>query len=228
MNIVYTFVLLLLYLLPVRLDAQGKIEQAPDAPKIARDPLEVKKFQDVSFDMYAIPQVPDLVNFDRDVFRWGGRAYYFNPEDRANKHYIYADITIFIKRNEYAPELLRGITEQQIFQNATDFVTGYISPIGSVGTVLAGSGQGFYPVPLDESTTHTISLTTHRREDKQGNFEGFYGGSKVEFLDRMFLLLETGSTKKIRPELQNAIFDLSARRTIGLKADQEYRPIAPR
>jgi hypothetical protein len=206
----------------------GVVMPDPTGPQISRDPLEIKKFQDQSFDMYSIPQMPERVDFDRDIVRWGDRVYYWNPDDRAQNHYIYADITLLVDRNANTPGVLRDITEKQIFENATDYVTGYISPLGVVGSVLQGSGKGVYPVPLDNSATHTISLTTHRRVDRQGNFEGFYGGSKIEFLDRMMLLIETGTAKKVRPELQNAIFDLSAQRTIGLRADQVYRPIAPR
>lgn len=227
--IICTFIIFFGY--KFRSMAQGRIE--PDAETVRMEAqlrpnvVAVKEFQDRTFDMYEIPQVPDLVNFDQDTIRWGNRVFYRNLEERANKHYVYTDITDFVKRNEYSPALLQNLTEQQIFEQATDYVTGYKTPVGVVGRVLEGSGKGIYPVALEDNATHTISLTTHRREDITGNFEGFYGGSKLGFLDRMIILLEADTPRKIRPILKNVIFDLSAARQVGLRADQLHRPNAP-
>lgn len=194
--------------------------------KFIFDPADVKAIQDDTFNMYSVPQIPAQVDFDHDIIKWGGRTYYQSREERENHHYIYADITRYMEKNEYSPTLLRGITEEQIFKNTTDYVTGYIGATAPAGIGISQEAS-MYPVPLDDKATHIISLTTHRRVDRNGNFEGFYGGSKANFLSRMFVLLEAGTRKKIGLDLMNAIFDLSAQRPVGLRADQENVPNAP-
>lgn len=177
------------------------------------DLLKVKESHDDLFLEYQVPPLAETVDFNRDIIRWAGKMYYRHPEERKNKHYIYGDVTNFMRTNEPFPAKFQNVQVQDLTKFVTEYVTGYAR--------LGGIAEGVYPIALEDNPTHIISLTQQERFDRSGKSEGVYGGSKLNFLTNMFVLLQGGTSENIRKRLQDAVFDLAAKNITNLKSDQK-------
>jgi hypothetical protein len=148
----------------------------------------------------ALPE--EKVDFTKDIVQWNGRTYYFNRLDRERAHYLYGDITQFMRpKNPPVPIDYQAMSVSDMMGHITDYVVGYNSQ--------PGTPIGLYPIPLDQDPEQIISLITRQRIDKNGTVQAAYGDSALDFMATIALVVKaTGDAKTAAVDGKNPNFEI--------------------